>query len=772
MFKKLLVSVSRKVGDWWVRIARRSPRVMHGLATTILTIFLRIVMYSFGLPFPAPDLIKDVNIVARAVGEGVLDALLSVIVFSFIIQFTRFSLGPLFPALALLNESASGRSRGAILGIAGRQLEKVRILLTNLRSENGACVDRADASFATRVFFENAHNGYDGTDSHLPSEFSESYPDYLDAHAKNLEVPGNDYAGTRILIASGASLVEDADHHPDEYYDFVNWHKQHGVELRHADPAVAEDLIKQHELPTTDIGIWHGEYAALFSPKCEGGQVLLKMVVQEETLFKACEKYFRQLKRNQGTYKVPFQPELFEEPLANRWEDFVNPQKRLELEEGFLLPRLEPFKSGRILDAAAGIGCESAFLSEHGFDVTSNEIGRRLSEIARANAKRKGIGFEHIAHDWRRLLSEYPQPKFDVILVLGNSLCLLLQEVDRRLAVESFFHILRPGGMIMIDERNFPRILRSITDLRKDAVATFEKMYKGTVMYCGETVKGCPDPDRTTTEKVVFAYYDNSEQKSSWDEAKKTVIERLEMHPFAKGEVPELLHDCGFRGIETYSDLAIEEGYNTDADFFSHVAFKPSCEQDGEAKLSETSLLVDLCKSSDSWQKIGSGEIVLVAHCPHMDGACIKKTGGGDPSGGFQMLKRETRRGLILSAEFFHPSKRVGGPADRFAIENEDFNGYGFCLTDSCRTLLVERRDMMRAVTLSTKKVNLKPETWYKFSLSVGEGPSIVLRIYDESGAEIETLDDATDTSYDQFDRVAIHGGAEYYVRKIEVVKT
>jgi len=578
------VEAAKRIAEIWVRLVRQAPRLKHTLATSALLVTFRLIMVAFGLPIPAPMIAGDFGVLINTIGEVAVDTVVGAIAFGAVIQLTRFSLGPLFPALAVLRDAAQGTARDAILGIAGRQLEKVRELLVGLRSDAGVELDRSEVNFATRVFFEHAKGLYDGTDSHLPSEFTSAYPDYLDAHEKHITemLDRRNGGGTRILVASRADVVRDADHHPDAYYAFVDWHRRHRVRLLLAERAVAEELSSASELPegqhgrqVTDVGIWYDQYAALFSPKKGSGIVGLKMAVPQDELFNACIEYFEALLEHTTTSELPLVPELFELELSTRWQEFVGSERRLEREGEFLLELLTPYKDGRILDAAAGVGCESIFLGEHGFDVTSNEIGRRLAEIARENAGRRRIGFEHVAIDWRRLIEEYPQPKFDAVLVLGNSLCLLPDLDDRKSAVASFYHILKSGGLLLVDERNFPKILRALPALKHDAVKAFESIYSGETMYCGETVKGCPDPQRTNEEKVVFAYYDNTTPHETWDTAKDHIIGHLEMHPFGKDELPNLLRESGFVSVETHSDLRAEAGRDAEADFFTYAALKP-----------------------------------------------------------------------------------------------------------------------------------------------------------------------------------------------------
>ena len=52
-----------------------------------------------------------------------------------------------------------------------------------------------------------------------------------------------------------------------------------------------------------------------------------------------------------------------------------------------------------------------------------------------------------------------PADGFDALLCLGNSFANLLNQKDHHLALENFQKLLKPGGILVIDHRNFDYIL-------------------------------------------------------------------------------------------------------------------------------------------------------------------------------------------------------------------------------------------------------------------------------------------------------------------------
>lgn len=122
---------------------------------------------------------------------------------------------------------------------------------------------------------------------------------------------------------------------------------------------------------------------------------------------------------------------------------------------------------------------------------------------------------------------------------------------NRKKCIEEFYNLLIPGGKLIIDERNFPLIMKKR-----------EKYKRKRIMYMGDTVDF-----RLTFENENLVRFRFFRTEKPNEEIGYIVVEALE-----KGEVEELLRSSGFKNIEVYSDL--EKGYKEDADFYTYVATK------------------------------------------------------------------------------------------------------------------------------------------------------------------------------------------------------
>ena len=126
-------------------------------------------------------------------------------------------------------------------------------------------------------------------------------------------------------------------------------------------------------------------------------------------------------------------------------------------------------------------------------------------------------------------------------------------------------------------------------------------------------------------------------------------------------------------------------------------------------------------------------------------------------------------RGVKFEAWVYHPTERSDGPADRLAVENGELSGYGFCLTNGGKSLWIERRDKKHPVTLKEASVDLVPDRWYRFSLTVESDALLYLDVFDEDKTQVASIDPVEDRTYKSFDRIAIHGGGPYFVRDVSI---
>ena len=371
------------------------------------------------------------------------------------------------------------------------------------------------------------------------------------------------------MIVNIPSLQADSRRNRQIYNDFLDWHTSNHVELLHIAPVRAKELAEAHGVPATDIDVWRDKYALLNEPIEGAPHTRLRMVFSGEDLFENCRRYSEAM----GAEAMPFTgiPPVLGRDLANSWEAHVDPPRRLALEGPVLLNLMEPYRGGLVMDAAAGIGCEAAFLLDNGFDVTANEIDSTLAQLAKLTARRHGFNLDMVSYLWQDLAEAYNErPRFDVILVLGGAFSLVTEAGEREQCLRSFYTTLRPGGLLVIDERNFQPILDNKAAIERNPVAFKEDW--GGVMYRGKAVRACPtliEPPRL----VTFTYYRETGQVKDRADVERNKVGTLDMYPFKMGDLAGLLGKASFESVQQWSDF--RKGMHHGADFFTYAAVKP-----------------------------------------------------------------------------------------------------------------------------------------------------------------------------------------------------
>lgn len=242
--------------------------------------------------------------------------------------------------------------------------------------------------------------------------------------------------------------------------------------------------------------------------------------------------------------------------LVGMWTDFVNWEKRRKGENGFLLKQLQKHDCQKVFDACLGDGADSIHLLKNKLDVTSNDIDKLFIKKAKENAKKNKVHLTITSFDWRRLDKHFPDNRFDAVICLGNSLTYLFRKADRLKTLRNFRKLLRPNGVLVIDERNYQYML----DKREEILKKHQFDYSGKYVYCGDIVHGAPIEISDT--KVRMEYTDERTGRRGY----------LVLYPFKQRELLNLLKETGFSSIEQYSDY--KRGFKKTADFYQYVCLK------------------------------------------------------------------------------------------------------------------------------------------------------------------------------------------------------
>jgi hypothetical protein len=150
------------------------------------------------------------------------------------------------------------------------------------------------------------------------------------------------------------------------------------------------------------------------------------------------------------------------------------------------------------------------------------------------------------------------------------------------IAVKQFARLLRSGGALVCDERNFDYIVENWDTIHPDPWNQFrfnQRPAQDRVMYYGDTVLGAPvkrSEKGTDKGRITFLYSKvERDEEGRITPATDGELGTLSMYPFAKGALLKALHDThSFASIDMYSDLVKTTDLEGKADFYTYVAWK------------------------------------------------------------------------------------------------------------------------------------------------------------------------------------------------------
>ncbi len=318
-----------------------------------------------------------------------------------------------------------------------------------------------------------------------------------------------------------------------------------------------------HGAESVDVALWPN-FAVVFESHQGSDAITLSMYFPKEpardgTTYESLHAYVNDaLGKSETLGAVAPRLRLVSRELAQAWEPYLDPDKRAQGPLGDFLLRVLPRKQ-YVFDAAGGIACDSVFLIKHGFQVFTNEVDELLADAAERYADKCGEQLQLTTLFWETLPDSLPGGmRFEAILCLGNSICLVEDAAGRMRCLEALRNSLRnPDDLLVIDERNFQYMLDHGKAITTDPLREFPPTTQGDALYSGQDVRGFPAQITPQTQQVKWRFFYNRPIVRSLSDIEKARLksEDLVLHAFKHGELYGLLRDAGFCEIRTFADF-------------------------------------------------------------------------------------------------------------------------------------------------------------------------------------------------------------------------
>jgi SAM-dependent methyltransferase len=145
--------------------------------------------------------------------------------------------------------------------------------------------------------------------------------------------------------------------------------------------------------------------------------------------------------------------------LSPDYDRFVDWEARLTYELPFFERLFGEQVVNRVLDTACGTGHHAVALTQRGYEVVGTDLSAEMIALARGNAAETSVPVEFAVAGFGQL-ARAVGGNFDAVLCLGNSLPHLLSEQAVTAALTDMAAVLREGGLLVMQSRNYDRVWR------------------------------------------------------------------------------------------------------------------------------------------------------------------------------------------------------------------------------------------------------------------------------------------------------------------------
>lgn len=232
------------------------------------------------------------------------------------------------------------------------------------------------------------------------------------------------------------------------------------------------------------------------------------------------------------------------------YDRFVNWQNRLAYELPFIEQHMNLLSSRVsrklcILDSACGTGMHAIALAQMGHEVVGTDLSPEMIAIAERNAAKSGLSIRFEVVGLGEQTARFGEQRFDLVMCLGNSLPHLLTEEEVQKALLDFYQLLRRGGMVIIQNQNFDRIMQTHQrEMEPQSVREGEQEWLFLRFY-----------DFLENGLIRFNFLSLFRHgESPWQQAWQTSL----LRPLFAAEVVQWLEQVGFSMVDVYGSLAGE----------------------------------------------------------------------------------------------------------------------------------------------------------------------------------------------------------------------
>jgi glycine/sarcosine N-methyltransferase len=236
----------------------------------------------------------------------------------------------------------------------------------------------------------------------------------------------------------------------------------------------------------------------------------------------------------------------FYDGLGDDYDRMVSWEARLAREEAFFRAAFQQNGAHSVLDAACGTGMHAIRFARWGLASAGADLSPAMIGKARENARAAGVDVVFRVAAFGELSANVGGP-VDAVTCLGNSLPHLLDDDALHACCADFAAALRPEGMLVIQNRNYDRLLKERQ--RFAPVAARSEGDEETLF-----VRITDFPTAPSAEAVQFTILTLRKRGGQWSQSAQSTPLRAIRRESLEGA----LRAAGFGALATYGSFSKE----------------------------------------------------------------------------------------------------------------------------------------------------------------------------------------------------------------------
>jgi len=169
----------------------------------------------------------------------------------------------------------------------------------------------------------------------------------------------------------------------------------------------------------------------------------------------------------------------FYDNLENHYDRMTRFQSRFPREKDVLINWVERYNFKSVLDVGCGTGIHSIVFALLGLDVTGTDMSDIMLHQARKHCEENNVKVSFVKSTMEELDGNL-QGNYEAIFCLGNTFPHLLDEMSMNIALENFFNLLIPEGILVIQLLNYAKIYAAqnrIVGIHQDGNTEYIRFY-------------------------------------------------------------------------------------------------------------------------------------------------------------------------------------------------------------------------------------------------------------------------------------------------------